>query len=121
MVAIARHRDEIDCGCAITGFAGEALHLSKPAQVSYPEAVECTLNHLANILVEKDSNLTREHAYARAIALYSDMVGSVPLSRAVSTSRAVLADKILEGQGEHIREPSTSVWPRPTSSGRTST
>ena len=90
------HRDDIDCGCAIAGFAGEAPHLSKPAQVSYVEAVECTLNQIANILVENNSSLTREHAYARAIALYSHMVGSVLLSRAVSASRPALADKILE-------------------------
>jgi TetR/AcrR family transcriptional repressor of nem operon len=116
------HRDDIDCGCAIAGFAGEAPHLSKPAQVSYAEALECTLNQIANILVEKDPNLTREHAYARAIALYSQMVGSVLLSRAVSASRPALADKILEdARAKHIREPSANVWPRSTSSGRTST
>jgi TetR/AcrR family transcriptional regulator, transcriptional repressor for nem operon len=90
------HRDDIDCGCAIAGFAGEAPHLSKSAQVSYAEAVECTLHQIANILAEKDSNLTRERAYALAIALYSHMVGSVLLSRAISASRPALADKILE-------------------------
>jgi TetR/AcrR family transcriptional repressor of nem operon len=90
------HRDDIDRGCAIAGFVGEAPHLSKPAQVSYTEAVESTLNQTANILAEKDSNLTREHAYARAIALYSHMVGSVLLSRAISASRPALADKILK-------------------------
>jgi TetR/AcrR family transcriptional repressor of nem operon len=90
------HRNDIDCGCAIAGFAGEAPHLSKPAQASYAKAVECTLHQIANILLERDSNLTRQHAYARAIALYSHMVGSVLLSRAVSASRPALADKILE-------------------------
>src|ERR1700677_1281141 len=70
--------------------------LSKPAQVSYAEAVESTLNQTANMLAEKDSNLTCEHAYARAIALYSHMVGSVLLSRAISASRPALADKILK-------------------------
>jgi TetR/AcrR family transcriptional regulator, transcriptional repressor for nem operon len=90
------HRDDINCGCAIAGFAGEAQHLSKPAQVSYAEAVECTLNQTANMLAEKDSTLTRERACARAIALYSHMVGSVLLSRAISASRPALADKILE-------------------------
>jgi TetR/AcrR family transcriptional repressor of nem operon len=96
------HRDDIDCGCAIAGFAAEAPHLSKPAQVSYAEAVECTLNQIANILEEKDSHLTRERAYAGAIALYSHMVGSVLLSRAVSASRPALADKILEDAGASI-------------------
>jgi TetR/AcrR family transcriptional regulator, transcriptional repressor for nem operon len=90
------HRDDIDCGCAIAGFAGEARHISKPAQVSYAEAVESTLNQTANMLAEKDSSLTRKGAYARAIALYSHMVGSLLLSRAISASRPALADEILE-------------------------
>jgi TetR/AcrR family transcriptional regulator, transcriptional repressor for nem operon len=90
------HRDDVDCGCAIAGFTGEAPHLSKPAQVSYAEAVESTLNQTANMLADKDSSLTRKRAYARAIALYSQMVGSVLLSRAISASRPALADKILK-------------------------
>jgi|SRR5271156_2306457 len=89
-------RDDIEGGCAIAGFAGEVPHLSKPAQVSYAEALECAFNQIASMVLENDSNLTREQAYARALALYSQMVGSVVLSRAVSASRPVLADKILE-------------------------
>ena len=90
------HRDDMDRGCAIAGFTGEAPHLSKPAQVSYAEAVESTLNQTANMLTEKDSTLTRKGAYARAVALYSHMVGSVLLSRAISASRPALADEILD-------------------------
>jgi TetR/AcrR family transcriptional regulator, transcriptional repressor for nem operon len=90
------HRDDINCGCAIAGFAGEAQHLSKPAQVSYAEAVESTLTQTADMLAKKNSNLTRERCYARAIALYSHMVGSVLLSRAISATQPALADKILE-------------------------
>ena len=90
------HRDDINCGCAIAGFAGEAQHLSKPAQVSYADAVESTLTQTADMLAKKHSNLTRERSYARAIALYSHMVGSVLLSRAISATQPALADKILE-------------------------
>jgi TetR/AcrR family transcriptional repressor of nem operon len=104
------HRDDIDCGCAIAGFAGEAPHLSKPAQVSYAEAVESTLNQTANILAEKDSNLTRERAYARAIALYSHMVGSVLLSRAnLREPTGPGRQNTRRCPGKHRREPSTSV------------
>jgi TetR/AcrR family transcriptional regulator, transcriptional repressor for nem operon len=89
-------RDDIEGGCAIAGFAGEVPHLSKPAQASYAEALECAFNQIANMVLENDSNLTREQAYARALALYSQMVGSVVLSRAVSAIRPILADKILD-------------------------
>jgi len=89
------HRDDIDCGCPIAGFAGEIPHLSKAAQASYAEALELAFNEITETLLEQDSKLTREEAHARAISLYSHMVGSLLLSRAVSASQPVLADEIL--------------------------
>jgi TetR/AcrR family transcriptional repressor of nem operon len=89
------HRDDIDCGCAIAGFAGEIPHLSKAAQASYAEGLEHIFNQIAQLVLEQDSTLTREEAHGRAISLYSHMVGSVLLSRAVSASQPALADEIL--------------------------
>jgi TetR/AcrR family transcriptional repressor of nem operon len=90
------HRDDIDCGCPIAGFAGEIPHLSKAAQASYAEALEQAFNQIAGMILEQDSKLTSEEAHARAISLYSHMVGSVVLSRAVSASEPALADEILK-------------------------
>jgi TetR/AcrR family transcriptional regulator, transcriptional repressor for nem operon len=90
------HRDDIDCGCPIAGFAGEIPHLAKAAQVSYAEALEHAFTQIAQMLLEQDSNFTGEEAHARAISLYSHMVGSLLLSRAVSASRPALADEILK-------------------------
>jgi TetR/AcrR family transcriptional repressor of nem operon len=89
------HRDDVDCGCPIAGFAGEVPHLSKAAQASYAEALEQIFNEITEMLLEHDSKLTREEAHARAISLYSHMVGSILLSRAVSASQPALADEIL--------------------------
>jgi TetR/AcrR family transcriptional regulator, transcriptional repressor for nem operon len=101
------HRDDIDCGCPIAGFAGEAPHLSKAAQASYAEALKQTFNEIAEMLLEQDSNLTREEAHARAISLYSHMVGSLVLSRAVSASQPALADEILKhGRSNMLQTPS---------------
>lgn len=90
------HRDDIDCGCPIAGFAGEIPHLSNAAQASYAEALEQLINQIAQMVFERDSHLTREDARARAISLYSHMVGSLLLSRAVSASEPALADEILK-------------------------
>ena len=90
------HRDDIDCGCPIAGFAGEIPHLSKAAQVSYDEGLEHIFNQIAQLVLEHDSTLTREEAHGRAISLYSHMVGSVLLSRAASASQPALADQILK-------------------------
>ena len=90
------HRDDIDCGCPIAGFAGEIPHLSKVAQASYADGLEQAFNQIAQLVLEQDSTLTPEEAHARAISLYSHMVGSVLLSRAVSASEPALADEILK-------------------------
>jgi TetR/AcrR family transcriptional repressor of nem operon len=86
-------RDDIDCGCPIAGFAGDIPHLSKDAQASYAEALEQLINQM---VLEQDSKLTPEVARARAISLYSHMVGSLLLSRAVSASNPALASEILK-------------------------
>src|SRR5580698_8139222 len=56
------HRDDIDCGCPIAGFAGEVPHLSKAAQASYAEALEQAVNQIATMVLEQDSRLTHEEA-----------------------------------------------------------
>jgi TetR/AcrR family transcriptional repressor of nem operon len=90
------HRDDIDCGCAIAGFAGEMPHLSMAAQASYAEGPEHIVKQIAQLVLEQDSTLTREEAHGRAISLYSHMVGSILLSRAVSASQPALASEILK-------------------------
>jgi TetR/AcrR family transcriptional repressor of nem operon len=98
------HRDDIDCGCPIAGFAGEIPHLSKAAQASYAGGLEHIFDQMTQLVLEQDSELTREEAHARAISLYSHMVGSVLLSRAVSASRPALADEILrQGRSSMLR------------------
>jgi TetR/AcrR family transcriptional regulator, transcriptional repressor for nem operon len=89
-------RDDIDCGCAIAGFAGDISHLSDAARASYAEALEQLINLIAQMALENDPKLTREEARARAVSLYSHMVGSLLLSRAVSASEPALADEILK-------------------------
>jgi TetR/AcrR family transcriptional repressor of nem operon len=89
------HRDNIEAGCPIVGFAGEIPHLSRAAQASYADGLKQMFNQTAQLLLEHDPALTREKAHARAISLYSQMVGSLLLSRAVSAGEPALADKII--------------------------
>jgi TetR/AcrR family transcriptional regulator, transcriptional repressor for nem operon len=91
-----RRRDDIDCGCPVAGFAGDIPRLSQVAQASYAAALEQLIKQIAHMLREQDSKLTREAARARAISLYSQMLGSLLLSRAVSASAPTLADEILK-------------------------
>jgi TetR/AcrR family transcriptional regulator, transcriptional repressor for nem operon len=89
-------RDDIDCGCAMAGFVGEISHLSITAQASYAEALKQTFGQITEMVLEQDSKLTRDEAHACAVSLYSHMVGSVLLSRAVSISQPAMADEILK-------------------------
>ena len=61
--------------------------------------MEHIFNQIAQLVLEHDPRLTREEAHGRAISLYSHMVGSVLLSRAVSGTQPALADEILK-QGQ---------------------
>ena len=90
------HRDDMDRGCPIAGFAGELPHLSKAAHATYARALEQLINQIAQMVLEHDAKLTREGARAHAISLYSQMAGSLLLSRAVSTSQRAMADEILK-------------------------
>jgi len=92
----AAQRDDIDCGCPMAGFVGEIPHLSEAAQASYAEALESTFDQMTEMFLEKDPELAREQAHARAISLYGHMVGTILLSRSVSASKPALADEILE-------------------------
>jgi TetR/AcrR family transcriptional regulator, transcriptional repressor for nem operon len=90
------HRDDTECGCPVAGFAAEAPHLSKAAQNSYGDALDGAFDQIATMFLDHDPKLTRKQARARAVSLYSHMVGSILLSRSVSASNPALADEILK-------------------------
>jgi TetR/AcrR family transcriptional regulator, transcriptional repressor for nem operon len=92
----SEQRDDIECGCAMAGFAGDVPRLTKEAQSSYAEALERTFAQMAEMLRLQKPTLSKRDAHGRAIALYGQMVGSLLLSRAVSTSNPKLADEILK-------------------------
>ncbi len=89
-------RDDIECGCAMAGFAGDIPRLTKEAQSSYAEGLERTFEHIAEMIRFQEPTLSKKESHSRAIALYGQMVGSLLLSRAVSTGNPKLADEILK-------------------------
>jgi TetR/AcrR family transcriptional repressor of nem operon len=90
------HRDDIENSCAVACLAPDARRLSEAAQVGYAQGLHAALNQLASI-VENDPTLgaAQESPRERAIALYTQMVGALMLSRAVLSSDRALADEIL--------------------------
>jgi TetR/AcrR family transcriptional repressor of nem operon len=86
------HLTNIEAGCPLTAFAGDVRRLGKDARQSYARGLTWNADQLANVLKGDDAQERR----SRAIALFSQMVGSLVLSRAVAEADPALADEILE-------------------------
>jgi TetR/AcrR family transcriptional repressor of nem operon len=90
------HRDDIEKSCAIACLAPDARRMGEGAQASYAQGVDTMLEQLASI-VESDPSLQSAPGSPRerAIALYSQMMGALVLSRAVVSADRTLANEIL--------------------------
>lgn len=94
----ADHRSNIEAGCPLTVFAGDVRRLGKEARQSYAHGLAWNFDELAKV-IEGDSPQQKR---AKAIALFSQMVGSLVLSRAVEEADAALADEILKGTTQQL-------------------
>lgn len=94
------HRTNIEAGCPLTAFAGDVRRLGKQAQESYAHGLSWNFDQLASVVDGKNAREKRKNA----IALFSQLVGSLLLSRAVAEADPVLADEILkDGRQQLIR------------------
>jgi TetR/AcrR family transcriptional repressor of nem operon len=105
-----QQRDDIACGCAMAGFAGDVRRLTREAQSSYAEALQRTFDHVADMIRFQQPALSKKQAHGKAMALYSQMAGSLLLSRAVSIADPGLSSEILE----HARADLLSDLPQPS-------
>jgi TetR/AcrR family transcriptional repressor of nem operon len=90
----AEHRADVEHGCPNASFAGDARRLDPSARASYATGLAETLDRLAQIV--DTPGLSEDERRARAIALFSEMVGALLLARAVADAEPALADEILE-------------------------
>jgi TetR/AcrR family transcriptional repressor of nem operon len=86
------HRADIEAGCPLSGFAGDVRRLGEEARQSYAHGLASNFNELAKVIDGENSQEKRR----KAMALFSQMVGSLLLSRAVVEADPALADEILE-------------------------
>ena len=101
-------RDDVETGCAIAGFAGDIPHLSYAARGSYAEALSQAFDGFAQMILEEEPELSPKEARAKAVSLYSHLVGSLLLSRAVSAHEPALAAEILEDSQSSLLATSPS-------------
>ncbi|CAB3787577.1 hypothetical protein LMG28688_02496 [Paraburkholderia caffeinitolerans] len=92
------HRADIDAGCPLSGFAGDARRLDDESRAAYAGGLAAYLDQIATVFEARGEKSSR----AKAIALFSGMVGTLVLSRAVADVAPALADEILGEGRQHL-------------------
>src|ERR1700733_15096864 len=78
------HRDNIDHGCPVAGFAGDAPRLGAGAQSHFAGGLDDQITILAGLIAESGSLAVeggRRTLRERAISLHCEMLGALVLSR----------------------------------------
>ncbi|NTZ82084.1 TetR/AcrR family transcriptional regulator [Burkholderia metallica] len=88
------HRDNVEGGCPLSGFAGDAPRLTDTARACYAHGLAAYLDRLERMVATDGA--TPEHTRRDALAVFSQMVGALVLSRAITGSDPALADEILD-------------------------
>jgi TetR/AcrR family transcriptional repressor of nem operon len=100
------HRDNIDHGCPVTGFAGDAPRLGAGAQSHFAGGLDDLITILAGLIAESGSLAgagARRTLRERAISLFCEMLGALVLSRSVAQAVPALSNEILENVHRHVR------------------
>jgi TetR/AcrR family transcriptional repressor of nem operon len=93
------HRDNIDHGCPVAGFAGDAPRLGAGAQSHFAGGLDDQITILAGLIAESGSFATsgeRRTLRERAMSLHCEMVGALVLARSVAQAAPALSNEILE-------------------------
>jgi TetR/AcrR family transcriptional repressor of nem operon len=113
------HRNDIDHGCPVTGFAGDAPRLGAGAQSHFAGGLDDLITILAGLIAEIGSSATegeRRTLRERAISLFCEMLGALVLSRSVAQAAPALSNEILENVHRHVRaslDERSSQAPKP--------
>lgn len=95
----AEHRDHPEAGCASAALASDAGRHGPAAQAEYRRGLDGYFAAITDMLLERarqsGTELTAVEARERAVALFSQMVGALTLSRAVADAAPDLSDEVL--------------------------
>ncbi|RQS31713.1 TetR family transcriptional regulator [Burkholderia sp. Bp8992] len=90
----AAHRDNVEAGCPLSAFAGDAPRLTDAARACYAHGLAAYLDRLEPMVATEGA--TPEQTRRDALAVFSQMVGALVLSRAIAGTDRALADEILD-------------------------
>lgn len=97
------HLTNIEAGCPLTAFAGDVRRLGKEARQSYARGLAWNFDQFASVVDGENPQEKKK----KAIALFSQMVGSLLLSRAVIETDPALADEILKDGRQQVLQAIT--------------
>lgn len=97
------HCGDIEQGCAIAGLAADVRRLGHVAQSHFAGGLQQVFEVVSRLIAQQRAD-GRDSGEARreAIALYSEMVGALILSRAVAATDPALAKEILTANREML-------------------
>jgi TetR/AcrR family transcriptional regulator, transcriptional repressor for nem operon len=93
------HRDDIDHGCPVAGFAGDAPRMGAGAQSHFAGGLDDQITILAGLIAESGYPTAaggRRTLREQAVSLHCEMVGALVLSRSVAQAAPALSNEILE-------------------------
>jgi hypothetical protein len=109
------HRDNIDHGCPVAGFARDAPRLPPAARLHFAGGLDDQITILAGLIAESGP-IERRTPRERAIRLHSKMVGALILSRSVAEAAPALSNEILDNVQRDVLaslDKQSSKSPRP--------
>src|ERR1700694_668299 len=115
------HRDDIDHGCPVAGFAGDAPRLGAGAQSHFAGGLDDQITILAGLIAESGSFATsgeRRTLRERAISLHCEMVGALVLSRSVAQAAPALSNEILENVQRDVNASLNLLSSRTSNKGK---
>jgi TetR/AcrR family transcriptional repressor of nem operon len=89
------HRDDPGCGCTLGALSADAARQGPELQSSFAEAIEQVIGILANHFRKTAPGEPRAQARATAVHQFSELIGALVLSRAVSGADPRLSEEIL--------------------------
>jgi len=113
------HRDDIDGGCPVAGFAGDARRLRDDARSNYAAGVEAMIGMIEGLVTASGGDLRGERTLReRATRIYCEMAGALLLSRAVKDVAPALASELLETSRRGVSAVAPSARRRAAPRGR---
>ncbi|MFC5061293.1 TetR/AcrR family transcriptional regulator [Actinomycetospora atypica] len=102
----AGHRDHPEAGCPSAALVADAGRHGVAAQAEYRRGLDGYFDAIAEMLVdcgrESGTELAPAEARERAVALFSQMVGALLLSRAIADTAPELSDEVLEANRRRL-------------------